>query len=123
MKTEISPTEQLNVIHAEMIGFLDLLERIPNGSYRQLFAELVKHTQEHFAVEQAMMAEFDFPARAEHLAEHQRMLAQLAGLDDALPNTDPHELREFVDHEFADWIEQHIAAMDQPLQAHIERLH
>lgn len=115
------PAGKMNEIHAQMVAYLDLLERIPNGSLRRLFAEMVKHTQEHFAFEQDLMAESNFPDRSIHQAEHQQMLARLVDLQDDQQQASLAEIRSFIAHDFTDWIEHHINAMDRPLQEHIEQ--
>ena len=60
--------------------FLELLNRIQISSKNEflpLFEEMIEHTKEHFAYEEALMYKYDFYGKYEHMDEHTTLLAEM----------------------------------------------
>ena len=69
--------ETMDAMHAE---FLELLERIRGcdaGSFMPLFSEIIAHTQEHFATEEALMEAQGYYGLQEHRGEHENLLNEM----------------------------------------------
>jgi len=113
----------MNEDHAEearlLNGLADALAALRGGAGARddvlaRWAALDRHTREHFERENEAMRRVGFPAYPMHQAEHERVLAEMAG-----------EARTFVDHGDAErlwtyvsqavpaWFVRHIQTMDQ----------
>lgn len=74
---------------------------------------LAKHTEEHFLREELAMKEVSFPAFAVHQAEHQRVLADMAGHFQAWRGGGPVKaLLAYADEGITDWFVNHVQTMD-----------
>ena len=75
--------------------------------------ELVAHTREHFAREDAAMQEAGFPPFPVHHGEHARVLAQMEEEAGAFRRAgDAGRLWAYVSRAVPDWFVQHIQTMD-----------
>jgi len=60
--------------------FLDLLRRLqaaPKKEFILLFEQMIVHTREHFAFEEALMRETSYYGMQEHLNEHEILLDEM----------------------------------------------
>jgi hemerythrin len=74
---------------------------------------LAEHTREHFEREEEVMRAVRFTAYAAHKAEHDRVLADLAGEATAwLEAGDAARLLGYLDAVVAGWFPTHMATMD-----------
>ncbi|MBT3193621.1 MAG: hemerythrin family protein [Verrucomicrobia bacterium] len=85
---------------------------------------LVEYTEEHFATEEARMAEHHYPAEAAHRAKHDELRKTLDGLVQDFREDGPtEELAEAVDTFLGNWLITHIREIDTKLGAFLaERL-
>ncbi len=68
---------EMDAAHDEFAGCLQALARAPAGCHQAALAALIEHCRAHFAAEQQLMEQGDFPAAACHVAEHEAVLASL----------------------------------------------
>ena len=75
--------------------------------------EWVEHTRQHFAEENRLMEEFDFPAYLMHRAEHDRVLSLIESLHNIWLNGGSIEpLADFIFLEWPTWFDNHVDTMD-----------
>jgi hemerythrin len=75
---------------------------------------LIDHTRQHFARENALMEQYGFPAYAVHSGEHQRVLSQLDNLLQGwLKERSLEPLAEFLFAEWPSWFDNHVQTMDR----------
>ncbi|MBF0246514.1 MAG: hemerythrin [Alphaproteobacteria bacterium] len=106
--------------HREFISIQNALTFVPKSVFAPLLKELVRHTQEHFAHEELLMKETDFPAFWEHRGEHNRLLGELKAM---LMRAERGSLvlpREFINSQLPEWFQLHLITMDSALAAHLK---
>ena len=93
-----------------------LLERIATGTTAGIDAmldELHAHTVRHFADEEKVMLETDFPVFAVHKGEHDSVLTDMAQrIAHWKQHGDIESLCHWLDHAVGDWLVAHIGSMD-----------
>lgn len=113
--------DSMDSTHQEFIGLLNRLGNTHDKpTFISLFAELVKHTEEHFAAENALMAETGFPAIQEHEADHLRVLGQLHRFGKKVAAGSTMMGRAYIEEQMPTWFKLHAATMDSALAAHIK---
>jgi len=109
--------------HRRLVDMLnDLHEGMVSGTGSErlsaLLAGLVDYTAKHFAYEESLLVEHGYPLTKEHVAEHQRLVAQVLdfqrkyALSQASINM---QLMKFL----KDWLIKHILGSDKAYSAHL----
>lgn len=109
----------MDATHAEFVALLNRLGAAGDGEFAELFAQLLDHTGDHFAREEVLMVESQFPALSEHRAEHGRVLGDLRLLGQRVAQGRIVMARSFVVQQLPDWFALHAATMDSALAAHL----
>ena len=109
----------MDTAHQEFINQLNHLNMAAQEELPALFAQLVAHTEQHFAQEERWMRESGFRPIMLHRGEHERVLGILHQTLRQLQAGDTASGRALV-KEMLDWFEQHAASMDMALARHIE---
>jgi hemerythrin len=114
--------DSMNEVHLEEVDLVnelsDLLDAYAGGTpaleaIGVKFEELVEHTKEHFAREERMMIEGEFPPYPMHKTEHENQLERVAMVKRRWSSTqDVGILRQFVQRELPEWVSYHILTMD-----------
>ena len=112
--------EAMDRTHAECLALARALEECQQDQLAPRFAELIGHTEAHFAAEEARMQASACPSTPEHQAEHRRVLGDLRRFASSLARGRPAMLRAYLAEGFAEWLEQHVATMDAALAAHLK---
>lgn len=115
----------LNLMDDHHKGFVHLLSALTvasDGEYATLFPELVRHTHKHFAHEEKLMQDTNFPALEEHISDHRRVLGDLKNMLDRVERGRMMMPREYVRSGMPEWCTQHLATMDSALAAHLKRV-
>ncbi len=113
--------ENMNIVHREELELLNtLLEQInSNADFETLsksLEELLSHMQEHFASEEKLMQEAQYPSFRMHKGDHDKVLNEARYAEMEWRNRkDADALREYLEEELATWLDQHIKAMDTPM--------
>lgn len=125
-------TDELRVGHADIDqqheALFDIVNRLHDsmraGNSRQeqgnILAFMGNYTAEHFAAEERLMQESEFPELAAHKTEHESLLRQFQELQQK------HEagsmtLSIMVMHFLRDWLSHHIQEVDRRLADHLRR--
>ena len=102
--------------HKHFVGILNnLYEQIQTAQTNKLdsiIKELMEYTKTHFATEEKYFKEFNYEHSAEHIAEHERLIAKVSKfLDEKVENQliKSFELLEFLEN----WLVGHLATMDK----------
>jgi hemerythrin len=108
--------------HREFIELLNSLNACSGSDFPALFNQLVEHTEAHFEMEKALMLESGFPAREEHVGDHQRILGQLVKFRERV-NAGKSSMmaRAYVREQLPGWFTTHLITMDSALSAHLAK--
>ena len=112
--------------HETLIGLVNLLhETMLQGANRAaldgLLSQLLEHTRAHFAYEEQLMSQYNYPEYEVHKSEHNRLMQHL--LDLAKRYTNGELLLSFaVVLELKGWAVVHIEKSDKPLGAFLTNL-
>lgn len=101
--------ERLNALHRAMLR--GEIEETP-----RLLEYLASYATEHFATEERLMREADYPGLADHRAEHERFVREYAEMAAVLREkgaTVSLTLR--VKAWLGDWVRQHVATTDMEM--------
>ncbi len=113
---------EMDATHLAFCALADRLAAADDAAFAPLFAELIEHTRGHFAAEDARMKATRFTALGEHLAEHQRVLAELRSFNRAVLAGRTRMARAYVGDSLRAWFHLHLATMDSALAAHLKKL-
>lgn len=80
----------------------------------QHIAKIIRFTEEHFAHEEGLMHQHDFPGRERHAAEHKEVLSQAVTMTEALKPGDFNRTM-LVTAFLTDCVENHILREDKAL--------
>lgn len=108
-------------LHQEFADMVNALENANREEFKQIFLELIEHTEGHFAYENNLMAKTDFPALEEHQGEHFRVLRELMEFKGRLDQGDIEAVRSFVCERLPRWFRFHVITMDNALAAHLQK--
>ena len=117
---QVSLTTMNDVHHEEVKILNSLLDKLANNetfeSISQVFEHLLAHIQEHFASEETLMQEVQYPSFRMHKADHDKVLNETRYAEMEWRNRkDIEGLREYLEEELLTWLDQHIKAMDTPM--------
>ena len=105
--------------HETLIGLINLLhETMLQGADRaaldRLLSQLLEHTQTHFAYEEQLMSQYNYPGYETHKSEHNRLMQHLVDLAERYKNGEL--LLSFaIVLELKGWAVVHIEKSDKPL--------
>ena len=112
--------ESMNTVHHEEVLLIEkLLEQITGGEAHEVlsasFDAILTHMQEHFASEEKMMQEAQYPSFRMHKAEHDKILQETRYAEMEWRNRKSvADLQAYFEEDIITWLEQHIKAMDTP---------
>jgi len=112
--------EDMDTTHREFVDLLNRLDAASKQAFIPLFAELLEHTQAHFAAEDQWMQDTGFPAIREHIGEHQRVLGDLQRFNMRVKAGNTMMGRAYVREQLPSWFELHAQTMDSALAAHMK---
>ena len=98
----------VNQIHENMLQGAD------KAALDGLLSQLLEHTRTHFAYEEQLMSQYNYPGYEDHKSEHNRLMQHLVGLAERYTNGEL--LLSFaVVLELKGWAVVHIEELDIPL--------
>jgi len=100
--------------HQGLVDAIHALRDAPPEHMPAALDSLARHVREHFAHEDAWMAESGFPARDCHAAEHGAVLASFDGVTRRVARGELDAARRLADA-LADWFPAHADHLDAPL--------
>jgi hemerythrin-like metal-binding protein len=106
----------------DMVNKFEEASRRGQGSrvMSEILNDLVGYTQEHFAHEEAMMAESGFPATSQHIAQHRQLLQKVERFQYEFENEGRRvttEVRDLLRY----WISSHILQDDMIFAEHVKK--
>jgi len=110
--------EFMNRDHAEFIALRDnllgqLVAHSPAEAVNASLDELLTHTQHHFAEEERLMREVNFPPFPVHKGEYDAVLKDMAArVENWKQDRDADALRAWLDKNVGDWFVNHVSTMD-----------
>jgi hemerythrin len=96
--------------HAEAARLINAMAEADAAGRAPLLAHFIEHCREHFAREEAMMAETGFFATACHAGEHERVLDELAQVQAKLAAGDAQD--GYFQRGLPEWLLNHRNTMD-----------
>ena len=100
----------INLIHETMLQGAD------RAALDGLLSQLLEHTRTHFAYEEQLMSQYNYPGYEAHKSEHNRLMQHLVDLAERYKNGEL--LLSFaVVLELKGWAAVHIETSDKPLGA------
>lgn len=88
---------------------------------QRLTMQLYKYTREHFAHEEELMREINYPYARAHVDQHNTMLTRLNDVSARIAKNEHH--REAIEAWFNEWVLQHIARADAMLLTYMHAAH
>jgi len=130
MSDLMSWSEQYALGNAEMDGthqeFIALVNRVHatanTAEFKQGFAELIEHTKAHFALEDELMRNSNFPGLQEHQWEHNRVLGELNQFQLRVNKGFVAFGRAYIQDKLPEWFAVHANTMDRALAVHLHKL-
>jgi len=122
IKAEDAPSvgvPEIDAQHAALIGMINrlhqaMIQREDRDTLDAIIAELVAHTQRHFAYEEQLMSQHRYPEYAEHKAHHDKLMQHIIHLAEQFRSGDL--LLSFaVMVDLKAWATIHIEESDGPL--------
>jgi hemerythrin len=122
IKAEDAPrvgVPEIDAQHAALIGLVNrlhqaMIQREDRATLDTIIAELVEHTQRHFAYEEQLMSQTQYPEYVEHKADHDELMQHITDLAEQFRSGDL--LLSFaVMVDLKSWATIHIEKSDGPL--------
>jgi hemerythrin len=110
----------MDTMHEELVELLHSAAACRDSrSLTHYLDLLIEHSRDHFAKEEAWMAQAAFPMITEHRAEHRQLLGEMEMMRRRLrPLTLPLVLS-YVRERMPEWLMLHLQRMDSLLAAHL----
>lgn len=105
--------------HDAFIALVNKMQTATHAEFTALFDELVAHTEQHFARENKLMETYRFPAIAEHMGEHHRVLAELKRFKQRVDKGMIAMGHAYICELVPQWFALHVSTMDRALDAHL----
>ncbi|WP_173061175.1 bacteriohemerythrin [Sulfurimicrobium lacus] len=116
-ETHLLHLPEMDATHREFVDLLLRAQRAPDGELAQCLDSLLDHTRAHFKHESGMMSACGLSSRAEHEAEHQRILGELGRMRARAEGSRTAFVRAYLVEAVPDWFRTHLATMDSDLAA------
>lgn len=92
-----------------------LLTSFDDASFLDSFLALKKHTQAHFAHEEALMKQYNFQGWHEHYEDHQKILAELSYFYEMAENGRQLFAKNYIKNGIKERFDLHIRNLDSQL--------
>lgn len=108
----------MNRDHAEFVALREkllasLAQPATDAEVDALLAQLLQHTRHHFAEEQRLMQETQFPPYPMHKMEHDRVLEDMqTRVAQWQQHRDAAALKDYLENALIDWFVNHVSTMD-----------
>jgi hemerythrin-like metal-binding protein len=106
---------EIDAVHEELAELTQRLANAGDEVFSDYFEQLLSHTEEHFLLEERLMARSGFPHASEHSAEHRKMLAKMHLFSQRRPLI----ARAYVRDRLPERLNLHITRLDSQLAAYL----
>jgi hemerythrin-like metal-binding protein len=107
--------------HKEFIELYNIIIIADDAVFAEIFDIFFSHTEKHFANENKLMDQSNFPAISEHKGEHQRVLNELNYFKSKVQENKFSFARFYIKDRIPLWFKLHLATMDSALAAHLKK--
>jgi hemerythrin len=109
--------EEIDNQHKALVGLLNQLhtaihEKHGSSACMEILDKLVEYTRVHFTVEESLMRILGYPEYADHLEEHEKLIAQVVELQHKLKSGKANISFELL-HFLRGWLTHHIMESDK----------
>jgi hemerythrin len=105
---------EMDAIHAEFDALLERVRQSSSSDFLTGFAELVAHTEAHFAAEDALMVRHGYYGLQEHRSEHETLLSEMRYFYDKAKKLPPMG-RSYIDDYAYEKFHRHVINIDSQL--------
>jgi hemerythrin len=116
-----SGLSEIDTQHRAIFALVQSVEELDSNSgrseIRQVVVELGRHARCHFECEKYLMAEYDYPKAARHIAEHDNLLLEVENYRDNVVFR-PRQLALVL----GNWLISHTMLEDRQLALYVQRL-
>lgn len=113
--------DEMDRTHQEFMRKVVQLTSASKEEFMALFSQFLQHTQEHFEQEHEWMQSSKFPALADHVADHMRVLNELRQLQPRVEKGSLALARGCV-AQLPNWFNLHVHTMDAALANYLYHL-
>ena len=113
---------EMDATHREFATLLARAQSAPDADLPERLDDLLTHTRAHFARESDMMAACGLGSRAEHEADHRRVLGELEQMRERAAKGRTMLPRAYIAEGMPDWFRTHLATMDGDLAGKFRKL-
>jgi hemerythrin len=106
---------EMDATHREFMVMLARAQSAPDAELPTVLGDLLDHTRAHFAHESEMMAACGLGSKAEHEADHRRVLTELEQIRERAAKGRQMLVRAYLADGIPDWFRTHLATMDSDL--------
>ena len=106
--------------HRELFDLLNRMAEASDAAFAYLYPDLVNHTHAHFANEEVLMRQSDFPGGAAHIADHRAILTELESHRHCERGEPLRRARAFITERLPVWCETHLTGFDRALAEHLK---
>lgn len=115
-KQHLVGVREMDETHAEFAALVNALAATEDDAdIRFLLRQLIEHTEQHFAREEELMLRCGFPATAEHMSDHARVLGDLGRFEKMAARGMTSMAKAFVVEFLPSWFDVHLRTMDSAL--------
>ena len=111
--------EPIDTHHKHLVDLLNkaqdsFMHGVKPGEVEQIMKELVDYANYHFAAEEALMHQREYPDEEKHLQEHASFRSWVAGL---IQEGNPDDLESYMEiaNVLVEWLVSHIQEIDRKL--------
>ncbi len=114
--------ETMDTMHREFLDIYNGADIESTESLKRHLQRLYSHTVNHFAEEEQMMEEIDYPNKREHTNEHKKVLSEMEYFLKMEPTLfGRNMLRGYYSQILPDWFDRHLLSMDSDLVSYLTK--
>jgi len=114
---------EIDKVHTEFIDLVEQLSVSPKENFSVLFSHFLRHTEEHFQMEDELMLQYNDPNLSEHQAEHRRIINELKQFEQRASAGRISFAKAYIKDKLPEWFKLHTSTIDSALISHIQKHH
>lgn len=108
--------DEMDTVHREFISLYNSVDVQSDISFKNALIKLLNHTKMHFASEERLMNEFNYPRSAEHKDEHNKVLSEMNYFVEISRSVFGMKmLKSYYLQKIPEWFDLHLLSMDSDL--------